>query len=61
MPKTTNLELNIGYSEDNKNSIWINEKDDNFEILDTAIGTVFNSAEDNGIEIKKSTNHPIID
>jgi len=61
MPKTNNLELNIGFNEANKNSIWINEKDENFEILDMAYGTVFNSAEENGIAIKKSENHPSYD
>ncbi len=61
MPKTINLELNIGYTENNEAKLWFNDKDLNFEILDNAYGVVFNSAEENGIQKKKSTNHPIID
>ncbi len=57
MPKTTNLNLNIGYDKENKNQTWLIDKDDNYIILDEAIGAVFNGATSNGIQIKESENH----
>ena len=61
MPKTINLELNIGFKETDRSELWFDDKDSNFEILDNAYGVIFESAEENGIQKKKSTNHPIID
>lgn len=61
MPKTIILDLETGFEENEKTKVWFEAKDSNFEILDNAYGTIFEAAEENGIQKKKSTNHPIID
>ena len=52
--KTTNLDLNYGYEDTDRTTVWLDGLDDNFQILDTALGTVFKAISDAGITLSRN-------
>lgn len=51
--KTTNLDLNYGYEPEDKTTVWLDGLDNNFQILDSALGTVFKAISDAGIILSR--------
>ncbi len=52
--KTTNLDLNVGYDENDRTKVWIDGIDSNFELLDLELGTVLKAISDSGIALSQS-------